>query len=190
MNAEAPLPCTFHQPRNQCFTCKLLKGSQDSPGALSSVSSVISISGKSQVLLWWQPAGINHAFIGDGGMSAFPERPNSSPVETETAISRKCQRKGVLHAVLEGVGDFGRLDSRLCHPEFRFQTQTFVVRIPHRTHREGKLPYSSERSRAECRSKYPLTPKLKMLVRMFPLLFSSEDNFLYYVNKTVHPRNN
>lgn len=170
-------------------TCKLLKGSQDSPGALSSVSSVISISGKTQVLLWWQPAGINHTFIGDGGMSAFPERPNSSPVETETAISRKCQRKGVCMRCLKALGIW-RLDSRLCHPEFRFQTQTFVVRIPHRTHREERLPYSSECSHAECRSKYAPTPLLKMLVRMFPLLFSSEDIFLLYsVNKTVHPRN-
>lgn len=131
-------------------------------------------------LLWWQPAGINHTFIGDGGMSAFPERPNSSPVETETAISRKCQRKGVCMQCLKALGIFGGLDSRLCHPEFRFQTQTFVVRIPHRTHWEEKLPYSSECSRAECRSKYPLTPELKMLGRMFLLLFFSEDIFLLY----------
>ena len=85
-------------------TCKLLKGSQDGPGALSSV---ISINGKNQILLSWQPAGINHAFIGDGGMNGFPERPNSSRVETETVISRKCQRRGVCIRYLKLFGIFG-----------------------------------------------------------------------------------
>lgn len=89
-------------------TCKHLKGSQDSPGALSSV---ISISGKNQILLWWQPAGINHTFIGewDGGMSGFPEWPNSTRVETETVISHK--RRGVCRHCLKAFGIFGDLSS-------------------------------------------------------------------------------
>lgn len=118
----------FPSASQSMLTCKLLKGSQDSPGALSSVSSVISISGKSQVLLWWQPAGINHTFIGDGGMSAFPERPNSSPVETETAISRKCQRKGVCMRCLKALGIFGGL-TRVCvilSSGFKHRPSSFV----------------------------------------------------------------
>lgn len=88
-------------------TCKLLRGSQDSPGA----SSVIPFNGKNQILLSWQPAGINHTFIGDGGMSGFPGRPNSSRVETETVIIRKCQRRGVCIRYLKALGIFGGLSS-------------------------------------------------------------------------------
>lgn len=176
-------------------TCKLLKGSQDSPGALSSV---ISINGKNQILLSWQPAGMNHTFIGDGGMSGFPERPNSSRVETETAISRKCQRRGVCIGYLKAFGIFGGLSSVCVVPCVRFSNTDL-----HRSHSSQNSLWRktfifiwksmTECNCAKCRSKYPLTHKLKMLVRICRLLFSMRGYFSSLhcsVNKTVHTRNN
>lgn len=150
-------------------TCKHLKGSQDSPGALSSV---ISISGKNQTLLWWQPAGINHTFIGewDGGMSGFPERPNSTRMETETVISRK--RRGVCRHCLKAFGIFGDLSSVCVVPWVWFSSTDL-----HRSH-------SSQNSlwreifhvypRNDAEAKLAPSQRQKMLLimcRHFPLVY-------------------
>lgn len=74
-------------------------------------------------------------------------------------------------------------------PELCFQTQTFIVHIPRRTACEEKLPCLSQEasdktecSRAKFRSKSPPTHKLKMLVRMWRLLFSLRTFFFSFLS--------
>lgn len=165
-------------------TCKHLKGSQDSPGALSSVNS---ISGKNQILLWWQPAGINHTFIGewDGGMSGFPERPNSTRVETETVISHK--RRGVCRHCLKAFGIFGDLSSVCVVPWVWFSSTDLHRSRSLQNSLWREIFHMYPRNDARCRSKNCFKSKAKDAVDNVSSLSSClswEDIFTCSTSKT------